>query len=547
MKVLRFQELLEGNITIDDLSKKGKDSKIIGDLFVKKFKDEDLPNLKINGKDIRVVNGDEIIPEITDDSGKFDPLAAKGFFLVPAELEKIYKTHGRSYVRYDDVIEGEDGKTYKLNQVDIGEFKEKNKRSGVAGISERLMCVTLAYKQSVMKKGEKVIGDADFDIMKDKLNNYRRNIDTGVVEVDREFIDSNRSEWGHTVTSLSNRLYFKETKEVLGKRIKDSILDPEKKYVFYHNSVNRGTLGAIKEAFKVACKNSGVKININKWNPADIWAIEISEDSYIRKVIGSDDITIDELSDVISDLFDKKIVIGISLKKIGQNEKNEIVINRETKIPNYRFVGFKLAKDNLSTIGIDVIAQRVDKTRKFGYELTAITLRSSNAKNMVDISGEVKGKSAQHGKVGIAEINEILKRRSIGESYESIPFSKKGYYDEDEKWVEPLIKWDIEDIIEEIDAIRTHLDVEEASETTNKYSESRGALISKYQSMYLGWILQENNEVMDGKNKTLSDSIVEEMLRYALSISFTDKSGESHITPKFVRVVDEVETKGTYI
>ena len=550
MKVLRFNELLERNLTIDDLSIKGKDNKIIGDLLVKKLKDEELPSLTINGKDIRVVNGDEILPEITDDSGKFDPLAAKGFFLVPSELEKIYKTHGRSYVRYDDVIEGEDDKTYRLNQVDVDEFKEKNKRSKVAGISERLMCITLAYKQSIMKNTRNILNDSDFDIIKDKINTYRRNIDTGAVEVDKEFIDTNRSEWGHTVTTISNRLYFEGSREVLGKRIKGSILDPNKKYVFYHNSVNRGTLGSIKEAFKLACKNSGVKLNINKWNPADVWAIEISEDSYIRRCIGSEDITIDELSQSISDLFDMKIVVGISLKKIDIYEKIEIVINRETKIPSYRFVGFKLAKDNLSTIGIDVIAQRVDKNRRVGYELVGITLRSSNAKNMVDISGEVKGKSAQHGKVGISEINEILRRKylSIGkEPYESIPFAKKGYHDEDGEWVEPISKWNISEIVEEIDAIRSHLNVEEASETTNKYSESKGALISKYQSMYLGWILQENSEIMDGRNKTVSDSIIEEMFRYALSISFTDKDGVPHSTPKFVRVVDEVKSKGEYI
>ena len=63
---------------------------------------------------------------------------------------------------------------------------------------------------------------------------------------------------------------------------------------------------------------------------------------------------------------------------------------------------------------------------------------------------------------------------------------------------------------------------------------NRARLISKYQSLYLAWILMENKEIPSSKEgKTVSDLIIQEMFLYALSIMFNSRR-----TPKYVRVID---------
>jgi hypothetical protein len=94
MRVLKFNE---ANLDLKELDKTSKSGGLRGDVLVSKIKDHDDISFKPNGKPNSITpvsNAEEIIPEITDDNGKYDSEKAKQFF--------------KSGTRYDKVIQGED-------------------------------------------------------------------------------------------------------------------------------------------------------------------------------------------------------------------------------------------------------------------------------------------------------------------------------------------------------------------------------------------------------------------------------------------------------
>ena len=80
MKILKFNET---NIDLKELEKTSKSGGLRGDLLVTKLKDQEDISFKPKGKPGKikqVTNADEIVPNITDGAGKYDPDAAKDFF-----------------------------------------------------------------------------------------------------------------------------------------------------------------------------------------------------------------------------------------------------------------------------------------------------------------------------------------------------------------------------------------------------------------------------------------------------------------------------------
>ena len=104
MRILKFNE---ANLDIKELDGTSKSGGLRGDVLVSKIKDHDDISFKPNERPnstTPVSNAEEIIPEITDDKGKYDSKKAQKFF----------KTRNR----YNKVIQGEDNEMYQLNDIE---------------------------------------------------------------------------------------------------------------------------------------------------------------------------------------------------------------------------------------------------------------------------------------------------------------------------------------------------------------------------------------------------------------------------------------------
>ena len=314
---------------------------------------------------------------------------------------------------------------------------------------------------------------------------------------------------------ISNALYNRRAKVSEGEK-SDFILSDNISYKFYHTSSINGVCKVIKEKYKEVSNS----INIFKWSPSDIWAVSIKDErSIIRQILSCR--TLGNLNRVIDENFDSRKLIGISLKKVNEPKNVKLVINKITKIPQYTFSNIKLAKDAASTTGLKIIADRY--SYDFGNAEETMTIRSFSGQGIGNISGEVDGKSARGGKVSLSRINEILRKNKI----EVVPT------------IDDLSEWSDNELLREIKAINKKIiniyDGDLSNQSYRTQMEiNRARLISKYQSLYLAWILMENKEIPSSKEgKTVSDLIIQEMFLYALSIMFNSRR-----TPKYVRVID---------
>ena len=505
MKVYKYKELFEANLSIQDLSKRSRDGLKRGDVLINKISNGDEITINNNGhkKDILVINTDDIISNITDDRGRYNP-----------ELGEILFKPGS---RYEDVIDGDDGNKYKLNDIEKTSDFGSSRGSSLGTIGTRavesLQCLILSYRQI---KGRH-IKDSDFnDILNlndDDFNFYLNYVDA--IDITKDLFEEYISEWGLTFLKTANALYNRRIRITNNNKI-DVILRSDIKYKFYQVSSKNGVCEAIKNSY-----HSSKVPQMSKWNPSDIWAVDIKAEKKIISDISKHQ-SISGLNKVIDHYFDTRQLVGISLKKVVKNEKIKLVVNKMTKPPKYRFNGIRLAEDAFSTASLRIEANTISDVG-FGNNMSYMTVRSFSGSKILNVSGEVAGKAARQGKISLNSINEILEKY-IGES---VPLVS-----EIDKWSDRELKIEVEAINNKIVQKYGHV-----SSSNRKYEINRIRLISKYQALYLAWILLENeNRRRNRSSITVVDQAIEEMFHYALSIMFdVSKSGR---TPKYVRVVD---------
>ena len=509
MKLRKINQLVEANLTIQDLDKRGRDG-LRGDVLIKKIKDFDPVVISKPGeapKDVVIVNGeDEILPEITiDGTGRYDSDGGNDYF----------KTGNR----YSDVIEGDDEEYYKLNDIqktaEFGSSKGSSLGTTATREIESLQCLVLSYRQ--IKKRQVV--DFDYHVLdvstEIEFDKYLKNVDTEA-NITKEVLRRYVPEWGATFLKTSNALYDKRTKVVRYGEKSDYLLKKKLEYKFYQISSNNGVSLAIKEAFR-RCEQSA---NISKWNPADIWAVcKKSEQTIIEELNRCNNIK--NLNHIVDMRFDSRELVGISLKKVTKWEEITMIINKVTMPPKYTFVGVVLSEDPLSTSSLRI---SVDRKNSFPFKdaIEYMTMRSFAGSKVQNISGEIAGKSARQGKISLTKINKILEKYNImdEEGYlEQVPTTK-----EISKWSDSKLKMEVSIINRNI--ITRY---EKSSPMNRSFEVNRARLTSKYQSLYLAWILMD----LDDNRNPLVNNIVEEMFHYAMSIKY-----DRERTPKYVRVID---------
>lgn len=507
MKVYKYSELFEANLSIQDLEKRSREGGSRGDILVKKLSDGDQITIsnKIGKKNITVINSDDIIPNIIDDRGKYNSDLGKSFF----------KSGGS---RYEDVIDGSDGSKYKLNDIektsDFGSSRGSSLGTLETRAVESLQCLVLSYRQ--FKRSH--IRESDFinllSLSDDDFNTYLQYVDA--MPITKDLLEEYILEWGLTFLKTANALFTRKIKITNNNKV-DVILRSDIRYKFYQVSSKNGICEAIKKTY-----HSSKSPSMSKWNPSDIWAVDtVVEQEIINELAKHQSVS--GLNKVIDYYFDTRQLVGISLKKVVKDEKIKLVINKMTKPPKYTFNGIKLAEDALSTASLRIEVNTLSEIG-FGNAPAYMTIRSFSGSKIQNVSGEVAGKAARQGKISLIKINEILKKH-IGED---VPLVS-----EIEKWSDRELKSEIEAINEKVVRKYGHV-----LPSNRQYENSRIRLVSKYQALFLAWIFLEN----EGKRKnrraelTVVDQAVEEMFHYALSIMFdVTKSGR---TPKYVRVVD---------
>ena len=212
------------------------------------------------------------------------------------------------------------------------------------------------------------------DITPDNVKKYSNLFD--IDETNERILNELPDEWVESSLLGANKLF---------ERFKG-----KGKYVFHRGS---SEVDKIEAAFKRVSKNENVRININKWNPSDIWMIssDFSFDFFDKEN------TILGLNQVVQEKLEENILIGVSLKKIIGTAKISVKnVFRDMKTCKY-YAGYEYSKKSID-----------------GYVLltggTKIQYRSfSSGDGLTGFQGEVKGSNANQGKISLGPTNLILK------------------------------------------------------------------------------------------------------------------------------------------
>ena len=168
------------------------------------------------------------------------------------------------------------------------------------------------------------------------------------------------------------------------------------KYTFHRGDA---TVNRINSAFTRVKANEGVRMDINKWNPSDIWLVR---SDYDFKCI-DDEKTLLGLNQCIQEQLQDGRLIGISLKKMQSgaslSAKNVFSDMKNTK----KYTGYEYSNKSID-----------------GYILlsggTKVQFRSFGAgQGLTGFQGEVKGANANQGKIGLGPTNMILRTHGVGE------------------------------------------------------------------------------------------------------------------------------------
>lgn len=502
MIIKNYKEFLfEKQLTIPELNKDIQR----WNSFLNKLKKNDIFELE-DGSEVKILNSKEIIDNITDKDGNID-------------IEKI-NNYFKSNRRYLPVIKTDKG------DMKLTDFKKTIEFGGGSGSSlgtekARIYETIQSLYFSLIQKEKRYLQIKDihnlfidyadnFDMVNDELQHHIRS--NKVVNVDDvTYFDG----WTYTYIKTSNEFYNE--------------LDKNKTYIFYHSFFDGGVSNSIKDAFnrciKSVNKEVGLRINISKWNPSDIWAVNSKlETEIINNISECENIT--DLNTVMDSYFDNKDLLGISLKKLPVDSDINLIINKNIGT-KFEYDYTSTSKEELGSMSIMIHAKSYSDIQIRRKE--KLEVRTFNSRTGQDISFEVVGETSKYGKTNINYVNYILNKFNIG----NIP-----HYNN--------IKLNDDELIEEINILYNTIPNLEKTETRSKnynIEDNRNKLVSKYQSLIFAKILEENkkrpaktgllNKIIFKLNKKLSisDYIMKQIFSYAYSMG-----GELFENTKFYRI-----------
>jgi len=493
---MKINKISEANIDLNDLDKPGQGG-LRGDILVKKLRDEEeiFFNPKSGEPSItKVVNQEEIIPNITDDKERYDSKKSRDFF--------------KSGYKFKKILKGEDNILYQLN--DIEKTKDFSMKSGTSlgsvetRMVETIQCFFFSLRQKI-DRDLKIDEIEDF-LYDESFNEVMKNVRSKVGLSLQDIINYSGS-WLESFVNTSNSMY--SNVPVYTTDLKVNILSKVKKYNFYHISYDDGISNLLLNKYKEFPESIGVPIS--KWTPSDVWAIDSRRESEVLNEVRKST-NISELNDVIDKYFDNKVLRGVSLKKVKSKDFN-IVINKVTPKPKYVFDRCIISKDPLTSLGIKIVSKRKSVYMGFDDEIMDLRIFSGSDNKPTDISGEIVGENARHGKIGLNKINDMI-RKNCGHEF-LIPVKAQ------------LDLLSDDEIEYEINTMNESLIEYGASygKTGSFKAVTRARLVSKYQSLKIG-------ELLYTLEKDILDELIKDIYYYALCIE-----NDQFESPKYVRII----------
>ena len=281
-----------------------------------------------------------------------------------------------------------DIKTFKL-QTDRGEilsnqigkgpiFGGKGKGGGATGdtrVAESMQCL---YCHAMTREGN--VRDMEY-YTPGLLGKYYKDI----------FVDA----------TLDEILNFDPTWHMSAYKTAKILIDKgfiNKKHEFHKG--NKSQMKVIYDMKVQAVKNDKLpKLNDDKWNPGDIWAIK--QGVNVKTTLNQSGLSI--LNDSLVKAFKSRDIVGISLKKVGKGTAKAVIKNEPTELVDYKFLQVKLKADR---------ATQTFWSSKKGNIITdkaKVDLRSST--NFGAMNAELLiGSSARGGRTGWENLTFATKK-----------------------------------------------------------------------------------------------------------------------------------------
>ncbi len=166
------------------------------------------------------------------------------------------------------------------------------------------------------------------------------------------------------------------------------------KFVFHRGSK---TVDAIENNFKRIKKLEGVRMDLNKWSPADIYIVSSEFDiTCLNK-----EKTILGLNQCMQERIENYTLIGVSLKKIVGSAKIDLKNVFKDMKTTKEYEGYTYSDTSMDAY-LNMKGGTKIQFRSFG-----------GPSSLTGWQGEVKGAQANQGKISLGPINMILKNHGI--------------------------------------------------------------------------------------------------------------------------------------
>ena len=166
------------------------------------------------------------------------------------------------------------------------------------------------------------------------------------------------------------------------------------KFVFHRGSK---TVDRIEDNFKRVKKLEGVRMDLNKWSPADIYIVSSKFDITCL----DQEKTILGLNQCMQERIENNTLIGVSLKKIMGSAKIDLKNVFKDMKTTKEYTGYTYSDTSMDGY-INISGGTKIQFRSFG-----------GPSSLTGWQGEVKGTQANQGKISLGPVNMILKNHGI--------------------------------------------------------------------------------------------------------------------------------------
>jgi len=166
------------------------------------------------------------------------------------------------------------------------------------------------------------------------------------------------------------------------------------KFVFHRGSK---TVDRIENNFKRIKKLEGVRMDLNKWSPADIYIVSDKFDITCL----DEEKTILGLNQCMQERIENNTLVGVSLKKIMGTAKIDLKNVFKDMKTTKEYAGYTYSDTSMDGY-INISGGTKIQFRSFG-----------GPSSLTGWQGEVKGTQANQGKISLGPVNMILKNHGI--------------------------------------------------------------------------------------------------------------------------------------